>query len=90
MGSMNVKMKMMPSSPEVDLEEIKESVKKILEEKHGVNKVAFDEEPIAFGLKAIVLFFIWPEDKELENVENELGEIENVNSLEVLDIRRAL
>jgi translation elongation factor EF-1beta len=36
------------------------------------------------------LFFIWPEDKELENVENELGEIENVNSLEVLDIRRAL
>tara|TARA_Y100000310_G_scaffold337457_1_gene424570 strand:- start:303 stop:566 length:264 start_codon:yes stop_codon:yes gene_type:complete len=87
---MNVKMKLMPSSPEIDLEGIKNSVKKVLEEKHEVNKISFEEEPIAFGLKAIILFFIWPEDKEFESVENELGEIENVNSSEVLDIRRSL
>ena len=84
-----VKIKIMPISVETDLEEIKSKSKELVESQNGEN-ISFEEEPIAFGLKAIVLFFIWPEDKELENVENELGEIENVNSLEVLDIRRAL
>lgn len=90
MGSMNLKIKLMPSSPDVDLKEIEEKIRKMLEEKHNVKGILFEEEPIAFGLKAIILFLIWPEDKELEGMEEELREIENVKSVEVLDMRRAL
>lgn len=90
MGSMNVKIKLMPSSPEVDLKGIEDAIRKILEEKHKLKGIFFEEEPIAFGLKAIILFLIWPEDKELESLESELSSVKNVNSVEVLDMRRAL
>lgn len=80
----------MPDSVETDLEKIKVDVKKILEEKHKAKGLNFEEHPIAFGLKALVLSFIWSEDKEFEPVENELGEIEHVNSIETIDMRRAL
>lgn len=89
MGDISVKIKLMPSSVETNLEEIKEKSKAILEEKGGKN-VRFEEEPIAFGLKAIIIFFIWSEEKELESIEKNLEEIENVNSLQVLDIRRTI
>ena len=89
MGSMSVKIKLMPSSVKTNLKEIKEKSKAILEEKGGKN-VCFEEEPIAFGLKAIIVFFIWPEEKELESIEKNLEEIENINSSQVLDIRRTI
>ena len=87
MGSISVKIKLMPSSVETNLEEIKEKSKAILEGKAGKN-VRFEEEPIAFGLKAVIVFFIWPEEEELEPIEKILEEIENVNSSQILDIRR--
>ncbi|MCH8945892.1 MAG: elongation factor 1-beta [Nanoarchaeota archaeon] len=89
MGDISVKIKLMPSSVETNLEEIKEKSKAILEEKGGKN-VRFEEEPIAFGLKAIIVFFIWSEEKELESIEKYLEKIENVNSLQVLDIRKTI
>lgn len=89
MGDISVKIKLMPSSVETNLEEIKEKSQAILEEKGGKN-VRFEEEPIAFGLKAIIVFFIWSEEKELESIEKNLEKIENVNSLQVLDIRKTI
>ena len=89
MGDISVKIKLMPSSVETNLKEIKEKSKAILEKKGGKN-VRFEEEPIAFGLKAIIVFFIWSEEKELESIEKNLEEIENVNSLQVLDIRKTI
>ena len=89
MGSVNIKLKIMPASPETNLEEIKEKIKEKLESEGGKG-CFFEEEPIAFGLKAIVATFIYPEEKEFEPVENELGKIENVNSVQVIDMRRAL
>lgn len=89
MGYVNVKIKLMPSSPETNLEEIKEKAKSLIEENKGSN-VHFEEEPIAFGLKAVIIFFIWPEEKELEPVENLLEKIENVVSEQVVDMRRAI
>ena len=88
MGLAVVKFKLMPTSPETDLEEIKTKIKDILE-KQGVQNPQFEEEPIAFGLKAIIIFFGWPEEKELEELEKKL-KIENVNSVQLIDIRRAI
>ena len=83
-----VKIKLMPTSPEVDFEGIKGLVTKKIEEMGGKN-CNFEEEPIAFGLKALIVFFAWPEESELEGLENSLGRIEGINSVQVTDIRRA-
>jgi elongation factor 1-beta len=88
MGIAAVKIKLMPSSPEVDLEKIKVKAKEKIEGGEGKN-CSFEEEPIAFGLKAIIAFFALDESKELEPIENSLREIEDVNSVELIDLRRA-
>jgi len=84
-----VKIKLMPLSPETDLSEIQETVKSLLE-KNSVRNPRFEEQPIAFGLKAIIITFGWPEEKPLEGLEKNLSEIENVKSVEIIDIRRAI
>ena len=78
----------MPSSPEVDLEAIQNSAKEVVEKGEGTH-VRFEQEPVAFGLKAVNVFFELDEEKELEPIENELAEIENVTSEQVTDMRRA-
>ncbi|MFH1326609.1 MAG: elongation factor 1-beta [archaeon] len=88
MGIALITLKLMPSSPEANLEEIKIKAKSTIEEKQG-KKVRFEEEPIAFGLKAIKAFFDLDEAHELEPIENSLKEIENINSVQVVDMRRA-
>ncbi len=89
MGVAAVKIKIMPSSPDVDIENIKLDVGNILEPE-GVKNPQFEVQPIAFGLKAIIVMFGWPEEKELEKLEDNLRGIDNVNSVELLDIRRAI
>ncbi len=88
MGILAVKIKLMPASMEVNFEKIKEKTK-ILIEKEGGKNCKFEEEPIAFGLKALIAFFAWPEELELESLENSLKEIEEVSSVQVIDMRRA-
>lgn len=89
MGIALIKIKLMPSSPDVNLEEIKTSAKEIVEGNKGT-RVNFEERPIAFGLKAVIVGFEQDEGEgELEPIENALREIENVNSVEIIDMRRA-
>jgi len=87
MGIMGVKIKIMPTSPDVNLEEIKETAKNIVKEGKGINR-EYLEEPIAFGLKAIIAFFEWPEETPLEEVEDKFGKIENVSSVQIIDMRK--
>jgi len=89
MGMVVVKIKIMPISPEVNLDEISEKIKELIEKEGGKgNKI--EKEPIAFGLNALILMFGWDEAKEIEPLENSLKEIKNVNSVEVVDMRRAI
>ncbi len=89
MGSVIVKIKMMPNSPEADLSKIEDAAKALLES-NGARNIGFEQEPIAFGLKAVYASFIWPEEKELEELEQNFRKIENVQSAEVADMRRAI
>ena len=84
-----VKIKIMPTSVETDLEEIKSKVKDLIENNEGTN-TGFEEEPIAFGLKAVIVTFYWNEEKELGNLEKSLETLENVNSIQIIDMRRAI
>ena len=88
MGIVAVKIKLMPIGVETNLKKIEEQAKKDVEAMGGKNP-SVTEEPIAFGLKAIILFFAWPEEKELEALEQKLAKIKDVNSIQVIDMRRA-
>lgn len=88
MGIALLKIKLMPSSPEINFEEIKEKAKTIVEEGKGKN-CTFEEEPIAFGLKALIVSFDIDEEQEIEPIEEGFRKIENVNSVQVIDMRRA-
>ena len=52
-------------------------------------QIKIEEEPIAFGLKAIILSFAWNDEIDIEKLEAALQKIENVSSVETLDIRKA-
>ena len=89
MGSMIIRMKIMPKAVETNLEEIKEKVKELIESFEGKGCV-FEEEPIAFGLKALIVAFMLPESAEIDPVQEGIEKIQGVNSIEVIDLRRAL
>lgn len=86
-GINGAKYKLMPTSPEADLEAIKEAARKIVDELGGENK-EYSEEPVAFGLKSITVFFYYPDDKDVEGLEEKFQEIENVNSAQLIDMRK--
>ena len=89
MGTTIVKIKIMPQNPETDLEKIKIEAERIISENSGeVGKT--EEQPIAFGLRALILTFQLDENTELEPIEKKLEEIPEVNSVQVIDMRRAL
>jgi elongation factor 1-beta len=81
-------IKIMPESPETNLEEIKVSAKSLLE-KEGAKNISFEEQEIAFGLKAIFAKFAWPEEKSTDIIENTVSQIEHVSSVSIEDYRRA-
>jgi len=89
MGTVVVKIRIMPSSPDVNLEEIKAKAKTLIEKRKGKG-CQFEEKPIAFGLKAIEVFFGWPEEEEIDTLETEISKIKNINSVQIIDMRRAI
>jgi elongation factor 1-beta len=84
-----VQFKVMPDSPEVDLEALKSSINSKIEEMEGIPS-SVEEQPIAFGLKALLFSFAYPEEKDVDQVNNAVNDIESVSSSEMTDYRRAL
>ncbi|MEK6837888.1 MAG: elongation factor 1-beta [Nanoarchaeota archaeon] len=90
MATVIITMKIMPSSPDEDLELIKTAAAKLIAEFGGtVGKV--DVEPVAFGLKALVFMFAMAEDLgDTEEAEKKIAAISGVSSVQVTDVRRAI
>lgn len=86
MGTALLKIKIMPESPDTDLEAIKEKAKTISD----IEITKFEEEPIAFGLKALIAFVRVNEDKGTDFIEKAFSEFEGVKSAEIADYRRAI
>lgn len=87
-----VTLKIMPESPDVDLEAVQQaSVERIDAFVGAEGEKRFEVEPIAFGLKALKITFVMDEKiGSTETLEQEIGGIEGVNSVEVIDVRRAI
>lgn len=89
MGVALIKLKIMPTGLDVDLEELKTTVTtKITGVGGEVTK--FEEEPIAFGLKALIAYTRLSEDKDTSVVEEALKDVEGVSSSDIIDYRRAV
>ncbi len=87
MGIVAVKIKIMPESPDVDLTQLREKLEEKINSLGGKINSA-EEEPIAFGLNAIIITLAWPEEKSTDIFESEL-QIEDVSSVQIIDYRRA-
>ena len=83
-----VKIKIMPESPDANLDEIEKQAREILE-KADAKSVTAEQQPVAFGLVALIITFLIPETFEQDPLEKSLGEIENVSSVQIIDFRRA-
>lgn len=89
MSVVAVKIKIMPDSPKADMTRMEKNVKEIFENQ-GVKNSHFEVQPIAFGLKALIIMFGWPEEKSLEELEEKLKKIKETGSVQIIDIRRAI
>ena len=89
MGLVAITFRIMPTSPDADLTKIRKTAEDKLKKIGGIlNKV--EEQPIAFGLKALVFIIGWPEEKNSDILEEEMAKIKEVNSVEITDVRRAI
>lgn len=83
MGDIGVLLKIMPESPETDLE----GIKKEIESRIDVEDM--NEEDLAFGLKAIkVLTLVDDGEGGTEEVEEKLKGLEGVKGIEVEDVTK--
>lgn len=89
MGIAALKIKIMPVSLETDLQKIRKEAESRIE-KLNVKLHSVEEEDIAFGLKALILIIVWPEEKDQSEIENALRSIDEVQSAEIIDFRRAV
>lgn len=88
MAVVAVKIKALPESPDIDLEEIKNKIKESLIKAGALKINSIEEEPLAFGLKALIIFFAWPETSDSSKAE-EAVKVAGISSTEVIDYRRA-
>ncbi|MBS3084377.1 hypothetical protein J4411_00495 [Candidatus Pacearchaeota archaeon] len=86
-GINGAKFKLMPKSTETNLKKIEKEAKKIVESFGGTNK-EYSVEPIAFGLKALIVFFFYPDDKSTEELFEKFGKIGGVSSAQLIDMRK--
>jgi len=89
MGTAAIKIKIMPEGLDTNLDEIKAKVKEGIEKEKGV-VVGLDEEPIAFGLKALIVTFAWPEEKDTDLAEGICKGVAGVSQVDIIDYRRAI
>jgi elongation factor 1-beta len=82
MGSVAVILRIMPESPEVDLEKLKSALKEKLP---GIQDIK--EEPIGFGLKALKLAAIVNDaGGETDALEGKLNAIPGVERAEIVEV----
>lgn len=84
-----IKIRIMPSSPDTDLDELEKKVVKIIK-KSGSENVKIEREPIAFGLTSLIILFGIDEEKPSDPILEEINKIPNVSSAEIIDFRRAI
>ena len=91
MAQVVVTLKIMPESPKTDLGKINEMAKRHIKEFCDSTEFKEEVEPVAFGLKALKITFVMDEKLgSTDALEDNIREINEVQSVEVIDVRRAI
>jgi len=87
MGEVAARIKIMPSGMDVDLNKLKEALTKVVPA--GARVHGFSEEPVAFGLKAlIVVIKVGDIEGGTEKVEEAFSKVKGVESVSVEELGR--
>ncbi|MBC7130554.1 elongation factor 1-beta [Candidatus Bathyarchaeota archaeon] len=88
MGSVISYYKIFPADISVNFDDLKKKIENALPEFAEI--YGYNEEPIAFGLKALICAVKIPEDKTgvLEELEKKFGEISEISQVQPLMVRR--
>ena len=81
-------IKIFPNDANIDLNALKARIQSSLPSGSTVQK--FDEEPVAFGLVALIAYVVLPEDAagQMDQVEDAIRSIDQVSQIEVLRMSR--
>ena len=91
MANAIITFKLMPESPEVNLEPIKQKAQELARKHGAIGQMQVKEDPIAFGLKAVLIMAMYKvEDTNFDAIAEEMGTIEGVHSSEVATMDLAL
>ncbi|HLC62141.1 MAG TPA: elongation factor 1-beta [Candidatus Nanoarchaeia archaeon] len=91
MARVVVSLRIMPQSPDVDLSELETKAKKEIVAFCSSEEFRTEIQPIAFGLKALMILFVMEESiGTTEKLEQKISQLEGVESVEVTDVRRAV
>jgi elongation factor 1-beta len=87
MGDVAAAIKVMPQSPDIDLDDLQESLESVLPE--GAEISGSEQEEVAFGLTALIPTVIVPDEEGgTEAVEDAFADLEDVESVEVENVGR--
>ncbi|WP_181685635.1 elongation factor 1-beta [Halorhabdus salina] len=87
MGKVAAAIKVMPESPEVDLDSLEDRLEQSLPEGAKIN--GFDRDDVAFGLVALIPTVVVPDDAGgTEAVEEAFSDVDDVESVSVEDVGR--
>ena len=87
MGDVAAKIKVMPESPEVDLDDLRERLEAALPE--GAEVRGSDTDDVAFGLVALLLSVVVPDDTGgTDAVEEAFAGVDDVESVSVEEVGR--
>ena len=83
-------VKVFPEGVDTDLEKLLEDIKKSLPNEYSI--AGHSTEPLAFGLKVLVLSIMLPENTVggTSDLENILSKVNGVSQIEILRVSRAI
>lgn len=87
---MIVTLRVLPESPEVDLESLEKSITELVPSHMELHTI--EQEPIAFGLVALNVVVLTTDDAkgDVTPLEESIQGLDNVSQVEVTDVRRTL
>jgi len=87
MGNVAAQVKVMPNSPEIDLDDLQDRLEASLPDGAKIN--GFDREDVAFGLTALLPTVVVPDDEGgTEAVEEAFEDLEEVESVSIESVGR--
>lgn len=87
MSKVIAKLVVMPESPDVDLDELEETITEELPEGAGIEDD--DTEDVAFGLQSLILLVSLPDaEGGTEEAEEVIGDLDDVESVRVESVTR--